>query len=1129
MGAKRNASRPFLQFGPVSRFVKSGLACIAACLAAAALNPFTPAEAQILGPTCAVPGDWDVSAARGKTRLIRFETDEGTDMSVDVSPDSTWFVFDLVGHVYRLPVTGGRAQSLTQDSGIALNYHPRISPDGRTIAFVSDRAGNDNLWLMDGDGSNPRPLLLDSRSRMVEPVWLPDGTGVLFTRLHVTSYGIYRSEDRLWKVTLDGQAEPLLEKDQPAGTGRFAGSERLSWPSVTPDGRQVYFGRADFDGSNREVHRLDLANGNRDRVTPGDLSETCCASSAVPDITGVAAPEVSPDGRFLAFVRKLPGVSVQYGDIELDSATGLWIRDLQTGQERLLMAPITPDLMNQHPPWQVRVLPGYDWAADGESIFLSEGGKIRRVWLETGAVETIEFVAEVRRSISEQARRVGKLDTQPRAPRLIRWPTLSEDGQWLAYAAAGDVWLESVSGPAVLKAPLADTANTALSPAFSPDSAQLAFVELDGARSAVSVFEIAGTSVRVLRNDAIYFGLRWDSAGEFVYAFRYPPGLDWRPESGLWSLVRISAADGAIETLLTNQFANPLSVTTDGRIGFHRPWSPTSRDRYNTSRGTLVPDGREYVTVSADGGDLRIEAVVPGVVQGAALSPDGRQLAVEQRQDIYLADLAQADGAATVDILTGGGVVAARLSNDGGYYASWSAGALVFASAAEIRSLRPGAGGVTSSRTVKARIEPPRPGTLALSNGRIITMADRAPPEPGSILIDGGRIVCVGDCDVSAAEHAIDLKGAWITPGLIDMHAHLHRGPAIGVLGPKSYRHALTLAYGFTTANDPSNGMRKWSVALTDMIDAGKMVGPRTISNTEAITTYAEGVNGQNLDPLVSLDVARDHVTRKRRLGGILMKEYRNCTRAQRQWIVEAAKEQGLGVTSENGNLNYTLSKVMDGQTGWEHMLINVPLYRDITEFFGRAKATYSATISISDYPHANGLDLFMSRQDILDIAKLRYWYPGLELLARRIFTNRPQTHYTIPLIARGAAHIKQAGGTVAVGGHGEIFGAGGLWDMQALATGMSPRQVLEAATIDGARFMGLGDDLGTIEAGKMADLAVFEANPLETIDNVERVRLVIKGGVVYDAFTLDQLWPETVPYGFKPWRTIGDMSGRDR
>ena len=348
--------------------------------------------------------------------------------------------------MYRLPVTGGRAQSLTQDSGIALNYHPRISPDGRTIVFVSDRAGNDNLWLMDADGSNPRPLLLDSRSRMVEPVWLPDGTGVLFTRLHVTSYGIYRSEDRLWKVTLDGQAEPLLEKDQPAGTGRFAGSERLSWPSVTPDGRQVYFGRADFDGSNREVHRLDLANGNRDRVTPGDLSETCCASSAVPDITGVAAPEVSPDGRFLAFVRKLPGVSVRYGDIELDSATGLWVRDLQTGQERLLMSPITPDLMNQHPPWQVRVVPGYDWAADGESIFLSEGGGIRRVWLETGAVETIEFVAEVRRSISEQARRVGKLDTQPRPPRLIRWPTLSEDGQWLAYAAAGDVWLESVSG-----------------------------------------------------------------------------------------------------------------------------------------------------------------------------------------------------------------------------------------------------------------------------------------------------------------------------------------------------------------------------------------------------------------------------------------------------------------------------------------------------------------------------------------------------------------------------------------------------------------------------------------------------------------------------------------------------------
>ena len=109
---------------------------------------------------------WDVTLARGDTRDIDFETDEGTWMSLDISPDGQWVIFDLLAHVYRLPIAGGEAESLTQESGVALNYHPKFSPDGTRIAFISDRAGQNNLWVMDADGSNPRQVQNSSETRV---------------------------------------------------------------------------------------------------------------------------------------------------------------------------------------------------------------------------------------------------------------------------------------------------------------------------------------------------------------------------------------------------------------------------------------------------------------------------------------------------------------------------------------------------------------------------------------------------------------------------------------------------------------------------------------------------------------------------------------------------------------------------------------------------------------------------------------------------------------------------------------------------------------------------------------------------------------------------------------------------
>ncbi len=101
---------------------------------------------------------WDITVPRGRPHTISFTTDEGTWMSLDVSPDGRTIAFDMVGEIWLLPITGGEARPLTTASGMALDFHPAFSPDGSQVAFISDRSGQDNVWIMNADGSAPRQV-----------------------------------------------------------------------------------------------------------------------------------------------------------------------------------------------------------------------------------------------------------------------------------------------------------------------------------------------------------------------------------------------------------------------------------------------------------------------------------------------------------------------------------------------------------------------------------------------------------------------------------------------------------------------------------------------------------------------------------------------------------------------------------------------------------------------------------------------------------------------------------------------------------------------------------------------------------------------------------------------------------
>ena len=128
------------------------------CIARLSLAPLVLTTLIFTAPTLASDGEgsiaeapvgWDVSAPNYSARAqeIALSVDQGTWMNLDVSPDGKRIAFDLLGDIYEIPIEGGEASPLL--SGHAWEVQPQYSPDGRFLAFTSDRDGADNIWAME--------------------------------------------------------------------------------------------------------------------------------------------------------------------------------------------------------------------------------------------------------------------------------------------------------------------------------------------------------------------------------------------------------------------------------------------------------------------------------------------------------------------------------------------------------------------------------------------------------------------------------------------------------------------------------------------------------------------------------------------------------------------------------------------------------------------------------------------------------------------------------------------------------------------------------------------------------------------------------------------------------------------
>ncbi len=393
-----------------------------------------------------------------------------------------------------------------------------------------------------------------------------------------------------------------------------------------------------------------------------------------------------------------------------------------------------------------------------------------------------------------------------------------------------------------------------------------------------------------------------------------------------------------------------------------------------------------------------------------------------------------------------------------------------------------------------------------------MTLRDREVIERGTIVIRGSRIACVGTCDTAGVDRVIDASGKTIIPGWVDMHAHHYREWR-GMRPRHDFEQAIYLAYGVTTTLDPSMYSQNM-FPTAELIETGEMIGPRGFSTGDNITAGDATRANEIESPADALAMVRKMAD----WGAVTIKQYAQPRRDQRQWMAEASRTVGLNETSEGGHFMENLGFIMDGQTGWEHAFSEVPMYADGAKFFGKAGATYSPTLVVAG-PGAWSIEYWFQESDVWKDPKQRRWFPWRALVPQtRVRWLRPETDYSYPFIAQAMADIIAEGGWGAIGSHGEHHGLASHWEVWMGASALGPMGALEVASLHGAHFLGADRDLGSLEVGKLADLMVLNANPLDDIRNTVDMQYVMKGGKLYDAMSLDEIWPEAIPFGPYYW-----------
>ena len=1065
-------------------------------------------------------------------RWVPIDMTEGSWISLDVSPDGETIVFDYLGDLFTIPVAGGPATQLT--SGMAFDAQPRFSPDGSRIVYTSDADGGQNIWVRSLDGSEAKQVSKGDSNRAESPEWMSDGDYV------VAAMGDFRGRGlpklKLFHVDGGSGIQPVSEPD----------NLKMLGPAVSPDGSTIWYSRRTGDWSyNAQFPQYQLEA--YDTETGERYTRSSRYGSAI-------RPTLSPDGRWLVFGTRH------------DDHTGLMLRDLETGEERWLAYPVQHD--DQESRATLDVLPGMSFTPDSAHLVASYGGKIWKLPIAGGKAEEIPFRVQFDLALGPRVDFDYPIEDTPTfTVRQIRDAAPSPSGDRLAFTALDRLWVSQADGSNPERVTGADMSEHFA--AWSPDGDWIAYSTWDGNAGHLHKARADGSGepARLTRNAAAYFAPAWGPEDRIV-ALRGPVrAYETQGEGGapgteiVWVSANPDGDEGGRATLIapTDRRSNPHFVEGSDRIHLFRAPDKLISMRWD---GT---DEKEHLEVRGPTFSGFAEGLPPTTIE---MAPRGDQALVELQRQIYTVTVPRIGVTPTINLSNPDNAAfpSRRVTSIGGEFPAWGAdgrtvhwslGNAHFAydldaarayedrAAEEDEAAEPDEAGDAGDtpeeaseaddgdeaaaqdddedeavseredegyRAVEHRvmIEAARDvptGLAVLRGGRALTMNGDEVIENADVVIRDNRIEAVGpqgSVAIPGGATVFDVSGRTVVPGYVDTHAHLRARDQLHRTDVWPY--LANLAYGVTTTRDPQTGNTE-VLSYADMVRTGAVLGPRVYSTGPGVF-WQDGID--------TADEARDAMKRYADYFDTkTIKMYVAAARRGRQHIIMAARELGLMPTTEGAlNIRQNLTETVDGYPGLEHSIPIFPVYGDYVKLFAETGRVYTPTLLVS-YGGPWAENWFYSRENPHDDEKLRRFVPHDEIDARTLRRGqwfRADQH----VFSRHGKFVKdlvEGGGKAGVGSHGQLQGLGYHWELWAMASaGMDAHDALRMATIMGAEAIGLDQDLGSIEAGKLADLVILTANPLDDLRNTNAIEQVMLNGRLYDAETLDEIHPRRRP-----------------